>query len=255
MNFTDILGSVMNQGMSNSSHGRIEQSMGGLGDILGSLAGAGGGNRNTGGGGLGDMLVSLVGGGASGSNNTLLTGGIGALAGALLGGGGSSVKGALGGSALALLGGLALKALSGQAGAAGGANQLMAGLRPPENAEEEREVQSIAELIVKAMFNAAKADGSVDSDEIDRILGKLSEDGLTAEEQTFVTEHMRGPMDTEGLIRAVPNEQVAAQIYAASLLAIEVDTDAEREYLQTLAGGLGLNQAVVNHLHASLGVA
>lgn len=33
---------------------------------------------------------------------------------------------------------------------------------------------------------------------------------------------------------------VAAQIYAASLMAIEVDTSAEEAYLEKLASGLGL---------------
>ena len=278
MNFTDILGSVLNQGMTRSGGNRIDHSMsnsglGGIGDILSSLGGScGGSGGGIGGGasggspigglsggsmgGLGDILGSVLGGGGSGGNNALITGGLGALAGALFGGGGSSVKGALGGSALAMLGGLALKALQNRGGAAPDASaQLMAGLRAPETAAEEREVQSISELTIKAMFNAAKADGQVDQDEIQRIVGKVAEDGLTQEERDFVTSEMNRPMDTDGLIRAVPNAQVAAQVYAASLLAIEVDTDAERDYLRTLAAGLGLDREVVGQLQGTLGVA
>ena len=279
MNFTDLLGSVMGQGMTPSSNQRIDNTLnqgGGLDDLLNSLGGGG----SSAGGGLGDLLNSLGGGGNSaggglldslgkmagaamnsgsgGGSNPMVTGGLGALVGALLGGGKSSAKGALGGTALALLGNLALKALQGKMGGPApdsSTQQLMAGLRPPENEQEAREVQSLAELTVKAMLNAAKADQLVDKEELRRIIGKASEDSLTWEEQEFITREMEKPMDTAGLIRAVPNQQVAAQVYAASLLAIEVDTDAERDYLRELASGLGLDSAVTDQLHSALGVA
>ena len=54
---------------------------------------------------------------------------------------------------------------------------------------------------------------------------------------------------------AVPNQQAAMQIYAASLLAIEVDTDQERRYLRDLATALGLDSNAVTYLHGVLGVA
>jgi len=320
MNFTDILGSVLNQGMAPSSGRRLDQSLGGnnggglgdllnqlgnsssagstgrsggtgsgagggLGDILGQLGGGSSGGRPQAGpagsagssGGLGDILGQLGGSssggsgsgllgslakmagaamksGPGGSNNSMVSGGLGALLGALVGGGGSSFKGALGGTALAVLGSLAMKALSGRASASPSA-QLMAGLRPPENEHEQREVQNVAELTVRAMLNAAKADGRIDRDEINNIVGKASEDGLTEEEQQFIAAEIKKPMETEALVRDVPNEQVAAQVYAASLLAIEVDTDNERRYLHKLAADLGLDNSVVSNLHNALGVA
>ena len=272
MNFTDILGSVLNQGMTRSGNQRIDHSVqnGGLGDLLNQMGGNLGGARSSGmsagsggmGGGLGDILGKLgkmagaaANSGPSGSSNPMVTGGLGALVGALFGGGKGAGKGALGGSALAILGSLAMKALMSRGGASSGASsQLMAGLRDPENEDEARQVQKVSELLVKAMLNAAKADGQVDRDEIQRIVGKMAEDGLTEEEKAFLTAEIGKPMDMEAMIRAVPNEQVAAQVYAASLFAIEVDTDAERRYLQNLATGLGLDQQVVAQLHDSLGV-
>lgn len=265
MNFTDILGSVLNQGMSGSTGRRIDNSVsqGGLGDLMNSIGGAFGqpsGQSSSGGGllgSLGKMAGAAINSGPSGGTNPMVSGGLGALVGALFGGGGGAAKGALGGTALALLGSLAMKALQSKMGGAAPSTsaQLMAGLREPENDQEAREVQSVAELTVKAMLNAAKADGRVDRDEIERIVGKLSEDGLSDEEQDYIREQISAPMDTDGLTRAVPNPQVAAQVYAASLLAIEVDTDAERRYLQDLAAGLGLDDQVVSQLHQALGVA
>jgi uncharacterized membrane protein YebE (DUF533 family) len=46
----------------------------------------------------------------------------------------------------------------------------------------------------------------------------------------------------------------AAEVYAASLLAIEVDSPAERAYLGLLAARLGLADELVASLHGAAGV-
>ncbi|GJL81810.1 MAG: hypothetical protein DHS20C01_14440 [marine bacterium B5-7] len=263
MNFVDVLGSVLNQGMTPSSGKRIENSLNqeggvGIGGILESLGVPGGGNLS---GSIGDIVGSLgkmagsaMQSGPGNTNNPMVTGGLGALAGALLGGGSGSVKGAVGGSALALLGGLAMKALSARKDSLSNSEQVVAGLRQPQDDQEMHEVQTAAELTVRAMINAAKADGQGDREEIRRIIGKASEDGLTPEEQAFISDQIRQPMETADIVRAVSNKQVAAQVYAASLLAIEVDTDVERRYLSNLATALRLDDSVVDNLHSALGV-
>lgn len=131
-------------------------------------------------------------------------------------------------------------------GAGGG---IPLGLRSPENETEERELEANAELVMKAMISAAKADA-----EMDKIVGRLQESGTDSGLQRLVMEEIRGPLDFEGLVARVPNRQVAAEVYAASLLAIEVDTAAEKAYLARLARALGLQPEVVQRLHASLGV-
>jgi uncharacterized membrane protein YebE (DUF533 family) len=60
-------------------------------------------------------------------------------------------------------------------------------------------------------------------------------------------------MDLEGLIRRVPSEPLAVQLYAASQLAIGMDTDAERQYLRRLAHGLQMEASVVLRVHQCLG--
>jgi uncharacterized membrane protein YebE (DUF533 family) len=64
--------------------------------------------------------------------------------------------------------------------------------------------------IVKAMVNAAKVDGRIDEGEMKRITGNLEKDGISAQEQELLAAELREPMDTDGLVRAVPNSQVAA---------------------------------------------
>jgi uncharacterized membrane protein YebE (DUF533 family) len=135
------------------------------------------------------------------------------------------------------------------------ATAVIAGMRKPANANEEKQVLDVATLTIRAMLNAAKADGRIDEQEAQRLVGKMQEDGVTDEERNFVMGEMRKPMETDAIVRAVPNQQVAAQIYAASLMAIEVDTDAERRYMQDLAAKLGMEQPVVAYLHQAVGVA
>jgi uncharacterized membrane protein YebE (DUF533 family) len=161
---------------------------------------------------------------------------------------------------MALLGSLALEALQGlgrqPAGSAPAArlDELPLGLRAPANAAEESAMESKAMVILKAMINAAKADGQIDDAEMQRILGKLEGAGADAEAREFVQVEMRRPFDSHGLPE-VSDAQTAVEVYAASVLAIAVDTPAEREYLRRLAQSLGLEEGIVQRLHATLGVA
>lgn len=279
-NTTDLLGALLKRGMTDSSAGRIEHSLsdkgiGGLGGILEQLglapakepAAVQGGKRSESEagspldslGGLGELAKSFLGEGTQGKS--LAAGGLGALVGAILGGGGKSAKGAIGGGALALLGTIALQALrnapqqKSEPQEVDAAGKLSAGLRPPQNAQEEKQVQSILDLTVKAMVNAAKADGRIDEDEMQKVVGEMQQDGVTQAEREYLLAEVRKPMCTAEIVRAVPNRQVAAQVYAASLLAIEVDTPAEKAYLQSLARDLKLDSGVVSQIHATLGLA
>jgi len=59
--------------------------------------------------------------------------------------------------------------------------------------------------------------------------------------------------NTNGVIAsAAGRPDVAAQIYAASLLAIEVDTPVEKRYMENLADGLRLAPETVSFIEQSL---
>ena len=61
------------------------------------------------------------------------------------------------------------------------------------------------------------------------------------------------PLDLQGVIASAGGRpELAAQIYAASLLAIEVDTPQEKEYMQNLADGLKLSQSTVDFIEQTL---
>jgi uncharacterized membrane protein YebE (DUF533 family) len=267
INAAELVGQILQSGLSRSTADRLRHALGPrglgqpggpLGEWFGQPAGRDSGRSGGMPGGLAESAQEFIGADRSGrSASPLAVGGVGALAGALLGGSGGAVKGALGGGAMALLGGLALSALgrSQPAPDAGQpAQQPPLGLRPARDAAEAERLDQTATLILAAMINAAKADGQVDQEELQRIVGKLRKAGAEAEAMQFVMSELRKPMDLEGLIRDVPDQQVAVQLYAASLLAIEVDTEAERQYLRRLAHGLGLDAGVVRRVHECLGM-
>ncbi len=272
MNITDLLGAVMQSGMSPSSGNRMKNALGGGGGggLLESLAGMMGGPSPQGGG-LGSILSQALGGGsgsgglggilgnvlneagnAVGGKQNLALGGLGALAGALLGGGGKSLGGALGGGVMALLGTMAYQALK---GAGSQPSEVPLGLVEPQSEAERQALEQKAEIVLKAMINAAKADGQIDRGEIQRIVGKLKETGMAEEAQQYVMTEMQKPIDTPALVAAVRGQPaLAAQVFAASLLAIEVDTPAEKKYLDQLEAGLGLQPEVAQRIKEMVGL-
>jgi uncharacterized membrane protein YebE (DUF533 family) len=178
-----------------------------------------------------------------------------------LGGGGSSVSGAVKGGALAMLAGVAYKALTsaGQGAEAGAVPAFSGGAVPvgmttAQTPADHQILANTAELVIKGMINAAKADGEVGPNEITRIVGKLKEAGMSGDTEAWITKELRQPLDLDAFAAAIPNQEVAAQVYAASLLAIEVDTPQEQAYLADLASKTGLDAAVVQHIQHTLGV-
>ncbi len=276
-NARDLLGQVMQAGMTDTAAGRMRHAMGpsalgGADNPLAQMFGQGGQASGLGGalGGLAGLAESMLGnaGRSVQRGDPLAVGGLGALAGAVLGGGGGAVRGAMGGGLLALLGGIAMSALKtyqagaaapGQTGAAAAGVEDVAGpaplgLREPQNAAEEQELEHRAHLVLRAMITAAKADGQIDASEMQRIVGKLKEGGASDEARSFVLEEMQGPADLDRLIAEVRTPEVAVAVYAASLLAIEVDTEAERDYLRRLAQGLNLTPEALQRVHQVLDV-
>jgi uncharacterized membrane protein YebE (DUF533 family) len=267
-NMSDLLGAFTQSGMTKSTNQRMRNALsvggkapdgllsglfggtsgGGLGDALSKMLGGGSGS------GIGSMLGNVLNdaGRAVGGKRNLAVGGIGALAGALLGGGGRSMGGALGGGVMALLGAMAFSALKkgGQPAA-----DVPVGLQEVKTPEEKKELEHDAGLIFQAMINAAKADGQIDKGEVNRIVGKLGEMGIDSDAKDFVIAEMQKPMDTDALVdAAVGRPGLGAQLYAASLLAIEVDTAAERDYLRHLGERLGLKPAVIAALEQTIGM-
>ena len=224
---------------------------GGITDWLSGMLGGGRaeGAAGQGSGMLGDILGDV--GRAVGGQKNLAVGGLGALLGALFGGGGKSMGGAMGGGLMALLGAMAYQALK----KSGHQAKAPLGLVEPQTNREADELERQSELVLRAMINATKADGRIDAREIDRMVAKVRESGANDQGQHYMMTQMEKPMETDELVAAVRGKpELAAELYAASLLAIEVDTAAEREYLDRLAANLGLPAQVTQNIENLVGL-
>jgi len=205
---------------------------------------------------------------AGGSGKSLATGAIaGGLAGLLLSGGKPRklLGNALGLGGAALVGGLAYKAWQDwQAGKSAQPPAPPPALPParatavpalPDPAgtaflpADPARSEVLAERLLRAMVAAAKADGHVTGAERRRILGQLPALGLGAEAEAMIAAEIEAPLDPGAIAALATSPEEAAEIYAASLLVVDPEAPAERGYLGLLAARLGLDPALVAHLH------
>lgn len=109
-------------------------------------------------------------------------------------------------------------------------------------------------LLIRAMIAAANADGVIDASERAAILERLKTADLTADEHAFIVHELLAPKDVEQIVAAVTSPTMASHVYSASLMAIEVDTEVERAYLQTLALRLNLDETTIGAIHRQCGL-
>lgn len=107
-------------------------------------------------------------------------------------------------------------------------------------------------FLVRAMIAAARADGHIDDAERARIMDKVKLAGLDAEAEKFLNDELTKPTDLDAIVAAAQTEEEKVELYTASRLAIEPDSRAERGYLDQLAGRLGLADALVDHIEATV---
>ncbi len=242
----DLLGGMLG-GNTTGSSGSLGRSTsrdsgqtGGLGDIMGDIlgnAGQSGTTRSARSGRGGDLLEEVLGTKRSTSRKNA-PGGLGdvleQMTGARTGRGGQASAGGSGG-----IGDL-LGSILGGAAARPAGNSL--------RVEDEDEVS--AALMLKAIIQAVKCDGDLDTAEKKKLMDAMG-DASQAEVQA-VNAELSAPVDVDALVRMVPNG-MEAQVYLASLSAINLDNQAEAQYLHSLAQGLELQPHEVNALHDRAG--
>ena len=229
------------------------QGAAGLQDMLGGMLGGGAAGGATGSDGLGGLLESLGGGAQGGAAQ----GRLGGLLGGLAGGGGAG--GMLGGLASAAGAGGLLDGLTSAMGNAPAQNDQSFGAvlnsqfdQTPEPAiQPSQDQEAAAALMLAAMIQAAKSDGTFDEAEKEKLLGQLGD--VDAEEAAFVQAQLQSPVDINNLVANTP-DGMGQQVYAMSLKGIDLDTQNEAQYLHKLATAYGMQPAQVNEIHAQLGV-
>lgn len=114
------------------------------------------------------------------------------------------------------------------------------------------EANETALLVVRSMIAAARADGKLDGDEMEKVLSHADTLDLDPESKNRLLEELRAPVDMDALVNAATTDQLKTEVYAAALLAIEVDTEAEKAYLAMLRARLGLDEGLVTQIHTEL---
>ena len=244
---------------------------GNLGDILGSLLGgspaAGGGGATVGrsvpasNGGLGDILGSLLGGAAAGN-------GAGSSAPTRSPQPQAQMPQNAGTNDLARYGGMAVIGVlayqvfkryqqAGQSGAKSPEIDTAAVVPPADNgfhpAQAPGGADALSGVFVKAMVAATQADGVIDEDEQRKLAGRLDQLGVSSADRRGLAEQLTTPVDLREILNAATSPEVALQIYMASVLAIAVDTPAEKNYLDGLALALKIDPRLKAQVEQTLG--
>jgi len=187
------------------------------------------------------LLASMVGG----RGGSMLGRMIGGRTGAMIGGLAGSL---IGGRKLSRLGRSMMNKKNGRGGGGTTSNSFAA-----EAGEADVISDADAATLIRAMCNAAKADGQVDEKEAHNISGELG-DEVSSDERAFLEAELTSPMQSAADMAAAIPADLRDEAYAVSLMTVEVDSVEEAQYLQDFAAALGLSSDDVSEIHAELGV-
>ena len=221
-------------------------------DLLEQLLRAGQQGGGASGGGLGGLLGGLLKGTSTG--NAPAGGGLGGLLGGLgglLGGaptGGTTQTRSGGGmnyAALASLGMAAFQAYQAwqrqQATAPQQAIQTVDQLDGPE-------AEAHSHGVLRALIAAAKADGTIDAQEKQMISAEIGRHTDDPQLQQWLDAEVAKPLNAADFADYANDPALAAEIYLASVMLVDDQQDAERNYLDKLAGQLQIDPQLQVHL-------
>ena len=238
MNTSDLLEQLLRAGKGSMRQqgGGGAAAQGGLGDLgglLGGLLGGGAGAGGAGGNGLGGLLGGLLGGGSS-------------RGGAPMGGPAQTRSGS--GANYAALASLGMMAF--QAYQAWQRSQASAPQETPRTVDllAGPEVEEHSHAILRALIAAAKADGRIDDTEklmISREIGRHTDDPQL---QQWLDDEVAKPLDPVEVAQSATDPAMASEMYLASVMLVDDQQDAERNYLDELAVALQIDPELQVHL-------
>jgi uncharacterized membrane protein YebE (DUF533 family) len=237
MNTSDLLEQLLRAGQGSMAQqgGGGASSQGGLGDLgglLGGLLGSGtGAGAGGGGAGLGDLLGGLLGGGSpmGGAPQSRSTGGTNY-------------------AALASLGMMAFQAF--QAYQAWQRSQVSAPQEAPRTVDllAGPEAEEHSHAILRALIAAAKADGRIDDAEKQMISTEIGRHTDDPQLQQWLDDEVAKPLDANEVAQSATDPAMASEMYLASVMLVDDQQDAERNYLDELAAALQIDPQLQLHL-------
>jgi uncharacterized membrane protein YebE (DUF533 family) len=234
MNTSDLLEQLLRAGQGSMAQqgGGGASAQGGLGDLgglLGGLLGGGAGAGAGGGGaGLGGLLGGLLGGGSP------------------MGGAPQSRSG--GGANYAALASLGMMAF--QAYQAWQRSQASAPQEAPRTVDllAGPQVEEHSHAILRALIAAAKADGRIDDAEKRMISTEIGRHTDDPQLQQWLDDEVAKPLDAREVAQSATDPGMASEMYLASVMLVDDQQDAERNYLDELAAALQIEPQLQMHL-------
>lgn len=216
-----------------------------------------------------DLLEQLLRAGQAGGASS--GGGLGGVLGGLLKGGNASAGGGLGGLLSGLGGMLSGAATRPAQGRSGGMNYAaLASLRmmayqayqawqtqqaaTPQQAFQTAdqldgpEAEAHSHAVLRALIAAAKADGRIDAKEQQMISTELGKHTDDPQLQAWLDAEVAKPLDAADFAEFAADPALAAEVYLASVMLVDDQQDAERNYLDDLAGQLHIDPQLQLHL-------
>ena len=102
------------------------------------------------------------------------------------------------------------------------------------------QTDAVARLLLKSMIAAAAADGHFDANEMHRIRNQLRASNLTEEDKRYMDSSLSQPASISEIANEAVTLALGMEVYMAARLVIELDSQAEHQWLNTLATELKL---------------
>lgn len=110
------------------------------------------------------------------------------------------------------------------------------------------QVEEHSQAILRALIGAAKSDGHIDERERNLIDSEITRLGADPALIQWFDQELKKPLDPAEVASAATTAEMAAEMYAASLLMVDEDSFMERAYLQELSRQLKLEPGLVAEL-------
>ena len=120
------------------------------------------------------------------------------------------------------------------------------------NALPAPEAEEHSRGILRALVAASKADGHIDARERETIEGEFVRIGADPAMRDWLHAELEKPLDPAEVARAATSPELAAEMYLASLLAVDEQSFMERAYLDELARQLGIEDSLKARLEAQV---
>ena len=104
--------------------------------------------------------------------------------------------------------------------------------------------QDLACRMIQTMIAAAHADGTMDEKEEQAILTKLKGENISQEERMFLLTELHNPKSVAELTSGISDPATAKAMYMIAVSAVDIDSEAERNWFDELASSLGISKAV-----------